>query len=334
MLSQANLQNINSKAPLPLKGHQRLPGPRGFSNFAGHQATMLARLRLCCGAARVPAAASLVARTSAGCLRRELHASFAASQADDMPDGGDDEEGGDGRNRFKRKGRMLLDPAADRKQPGIRADPGNAEWGGMIDLLEHAAYCDGQREEDEDGFFFDMTRPEYDSECDGDPFSACYLTEDELEFPAEYVPSGYVPARINDQIYFLHAVRGYTVTRLCTKYRLSCALPLRRALRGAQAATLLPPCPPAPPPCSGARLRDHQDEADGARDDSDAALHERPRPAPHAGTAAAQAGGPPPLPACCHAPSPSCVLAVCSCTTARCTRTRRLRTLRPTSTSA
>ena len=169
---------------------------------------MLARLRLCCGAARVPAA--LVARPSAGCLRRELHVSLAACQMDDAADGGDDDEGGDGpaKNRFKRKGRMLLDPAADRKQPGIRADPGNAEWGGMIDLLEHAAYCDGQREEDEDGFFFDMTRPEYDSECDGDPFSACYLTEDEFEFPAEYVPSGYVPARINDQIYFLHAVRG------------------------------------------------------------------------------------------------------------------------------
>ena len=38
----------------------------------------------------------------------------------------------------------------------------------MVDAIEHAAYCDGQREEDDDGFFFDNSRPEYDSDCDGD----------------------------------------------------------------------------------------------------------------------------------------------------------------------
>ena len=46
----------------------------------------------------------------------------------------------------------------------------HAAWGGLLDVMEHAAYCDGQREEDEEGFFFDNTRPEYDSDCDGDPF--------------------------------------------------------------------------------------------------------------------------------------------------------------------
>ena len=53
----------------------------------------------------------------------------------------------------------------------------------MVDIIEHSAYCDGQREEDDDGFFFDNTRPEYDSDCDGDPFSNGYLTEDEYELP-------------------------------------------------------------------------------------------------------------------------------------------------------
>ena len=91
----------------------------------------------------------------------------------------------------------------------------------MIDLYEHAAYCDAQREENPDGFFFDMTVPEFDSDCDGDPFCANYLTEDEYEFPEEYTPAAYIPARIHDQIYFLYAVRGYSITRLCTKYRLS-----------------------------------------------------------------------------------------------------------------
>jgi len=51
-----------------------------------------------------------------------------------------------------RKGRMLLDRSAPRRQEGIRTDPAHAQWGGMIDVLEHAAYCDGNREEDEDGF--------------------------------------------------------------------------------------------------------------------------------------------------------------------------------------
>lgn len=91
----------------------------------------------------------------------------------------------------------------------------------MIDILEHAAYCDGQREEDPDGFFFDMTTPEYDSDCDGDPFANGYLTEDEYEWPEEYKPEPPVPGRVMDQIYFLRTAHKYPISRLCTKYGLS-----------------------------------------------------------------------------------------------------------------
>ena len=49
----------------------------------------------------------------------------------------------------------------------------------MVDIIEHSAYCDSQREEDDDRFLFDNTRPEYDLDCDGDPLSNGYLTEDE-----------------------------------------------------------------------------------------------------------------------------------------------------------
>lgn len=87
-------------------------------------------------------------------------------------------------------------------------------------MLEHNAYCDGQREEDPDGFFFDGTRAEYDSDCDGDPFANGYLTEDELEFGEDYAPAPYLPGRVVDQIYFLYSVRGYSVKALCAKYRL------------------------------------------------------------------------------------------------------------------
>lgn len=183
---------------------------------------MLALLR---GAAR---GSLQLGRGAARATRAGIH--FSAPVRDDDGDlGGDDDGDGDGvgaaSSNKRRKGRMLLDPSAPRRQEGIRSDPANAEWGGMIDLLEHAAYCDGQREENEDGFFFDMTIADYDSDCEGDPFAANYLTEDEYEFSEEYVPSAYTPARIHDQIYFLHAVRGYSIPRLCTKYRLSCASP-------------------------------------------------------------------------------------------------------------
>ena len=105
---------------------------------------------------------------------------------------------------FKRQGRPYLDPKATRHLEAVRSDPNNSPWGGMVDIIEHSAYCDGQREEDDDGFFFDNTRPEYDSDCDGDPFSNGYLTEDEYELPESYKPSPYIPGRIMDQMFFLH----------------------------------------------------------------------------------------------------------------------------------
>lgn len=108
-----------------------------------------------------------------------------------------------------------------RRQESIRTDQRHAGWGGLIDILEHNAYCDGQREEEPDGFFFDDTRPEYDSDCDGDPFSNGYLTEDEYEFPEDYKPAPYLPNRIVEQIWFLYSMRGYTVHQLSNRYRIS-----------------------------------------------------------------------------------------------------------------
>lgn len=98
----------------------------------------------------------------------------------------------------------------------------HTEWGGMIDILEHAAYCDGQREEDPDGFFFDNTRPEYDSDCDGDPFSNGYLTEDEYEFPEEYAPQPYIPGRVGDAIYAQWR-GGVPLPELCRRFALPSA---------------------------------------------------------------------------------------------------------------
>ena len=40
----------------------------------------------------------------------------------------------------------------------VRGDANNAGWGGMVDAIEHAAYCDGQREEDDDGNRRDQRR--------------------------------------------------------------------------------------------------------------------------------------------------------------------------------
>jgi hypothetical protein len=125
------------------------------------------------------------------------------------------------KRRGDREGRPFLDPRAPRIQPSIRADPIHKGYAGLIDILEHNAYCDGQREEDPDGWFFDGTKAEYDSDCDGDPFANGYLTEDELEFSEDYTPAPYVPGRIVDQIYFLYSVRGYSIKALCSKYRLS-----------------------------------------------------------------------------------------------------------------
>ena len=72
-----------------------------------------------------------------------------------------------------------------------------------------------------DGFFFDLSVADYDSDCDGDPFANGYLTEDEMEWPEDYKPDPPVPRRVVDQIYFLSTVRGYPVQRLATKYRIS-----------------------------------------------------------------------------------------------------------------
>lgn len=135
-----------------------------------------------------------------------------------------DYEGGSQKSRPRigeRIGRPFLDPRAPRRIDAIREDPMHSQWGGMMNLLEHAAYCDGQREEHPEGFFFDNTRPDYDSDCDGDPFSASYLTEDEFEFPEEYNPSPYIPGRIMDQIWFLYSVKNWPIPKLCSKFGIS-----------------------------------------------------------------------------------------------------------------
>ena len=134
-------------------------------------------------------------------------------------EGGEDGGGGDGKQ--ERLGRPFLDPRAPRRQEVIRTDPKNAKWGVMIDILEHAAYCDGQREEDPDGFFFDLSTPDYDSDCDGDPFSNGYLTEDEMEWPEEYAPAPPVPGRVMDQVYFLYTAHKVPIPRLAVKYGMS-----------------------------------------------------------------------------------------------------------------
>lgn len=118
-------------------------------------------------------------------------------------------------------GRPFLDPRAPRRQEYVRNDEKHKKWGASIDWIEHSIYCNAQREEDPDGFFFDKSIPEYDTDCDGDPFSNGYLTEDEIEFPDEYEPAPYIPDRIATQVYFLYSARGYTIRQLSVRYRLS-----------------------------------------------------------------------------------------------------------------
>jgi hypothetical protein len=155
-----------------------------------------------------------------------------ASGNDEIGGGGGGEKGrgssrGFSRNPtqgdFKRQGRPYLDPKATRHLEAVRSDPNNTPWGGMVDIIEHSAYCDGQREEDDDGFFFDNTRPEYDSDCDGDPFSNGYLTEDEYELPESYKPAPYIPGRIMDQLYFLHmrSPQQWPLARLSSHFGIS-----------------------------------------------------------------------------------------------------------------
>lgn len=116
---------------------------------------------------------------AACCDNRSFHSSASSQQVADPAVDAEAEEGaGAGRGRGARRGggrpqmtrrvgRPYLDPKAPRMLEHVRNDPHNAKWGGLIDIIEHAAYCDGQREEDEDGFFFDNTRAAYDSDCDG-----------------------------------------------------------------------------------------------------------------------------------------------------------------------
>jgi hypothetical protein len=175
----------------------------------------------------------------------------------------DGEEGGRGEGqRFgpeeeMRQGRPFLDPSAPRRVDAIRGDPMHAKYGGLVDILEHAAYCDGQREEHPEGFFFDNTRPEYDSDCDGDPFAASYLTEDEIEFPDNYTPSPYIPGRVMDAMWYLYTAKRWPIGRIADKYALSTArvsaLLNLKAVRAPPWAALAPaPARPAltpsPPP--------------------------------------------------------------------------------------
>jgi len=54
-----------------------------------------------------------------------------------------------------------------------------------------------------------------------------------MEFSAEYTPAHYTPARVADQVAYLHTVRGYTIQRLAAKFgitseRVSAMLLLKR----------------------------------------------------------------------------------------------------------
>lgn len=170
----------------------------------------------------LPAASSFAKQQQWAAGIRQFHVTLGTKQAEEADGQADDDDDAEGGPKGPvRVGRPFLDPRAPRRQESIRNDPRHAKWGGMIDILEHNAYCDGQREEDPDGFFFDDTRAEYDSDCDGDPFSNGYLTEDEMEFPEEYQPAPYLPNRIVEQIWFLYSMRGYTVQQLSNRYRVT-----------------------------------------------------------------------------------------------------------------
>jgi hypothetical protein len=88
----------------------------------------------------------------------------------------------------------------------------------MIDMLEHETYCDIQREAHQEGFFFDNTRPEFDSDEEGDPFANAYLTEDEFEFPEEYKPSPYVPGRVMDAIWYAYTTKKVPIPLLVEQF--------------------------------------------------------------------------------------------------------------------
>jgi hypothetical protein len=147
-------------------------------------------------------------------------AAFGGKDEDFQDNDGDEGRGGGGRRDGPgvRRGRPFLDPAAPRRMEAIRKDPMHSAYGGTIDILEHSAYSNIQREENEEGFFFDNTRPEFDSDEEGDPFSAAYLTEDEYEFPADYKPAPYTPGKVADAIWHSYSVKKVPIPRLVQQY--------------------------------------------------------------------------------------------------------------------
>jgi hypothetical protein len=169
---------------------------------------------------------SLIINKGASSSHRQFHSSIRFQQlgfneTEPLDEEVDEDEVADARKVGVRKGRPFLDPRAPRRIEAIRNDPVNKSFGFFVDILEHEAYCDGQREEDEDGFFFDGTRAEYDSDNDGDPFANGYLTEDEYEFDENYKPIPYIPRKVIDQIFFLYSIRNISIPKLSQRYRLS-----------------------------------------------------------------------------------------------------------------
>lgn len=121
---------------------------------------------------------------------------------------------------FAREPRPLPDPGASRHIPELREDPAHQEWGGMLDIIEHSRHVDSIREAETDGFFFDDTLAPGESDCEADPFSNGFLTEDEISFGPGYTPRDYVPDTVKQRIYFLYKEKGWDVMRLARKFGL------------------------------------------------------------------------------------------------------------------
>lgn len=123
-----------------------------------------------------------------------------------------------------RRPRDPPDPKASRRIEAIRQDPRYKEHGGfLMDIEEHERFVDKQREAFTDGFFFDGTVADYDSETMEDPFANGYLTEDELWFPENYEPTPHVPGHVKDMIYFLYMKRNWSIQQLASKFRMKTA---------------------------------------------------------------------------------------------------------------
>jgi hypothetical protein len=110
------------------------------------------------------------------------------------------------------------DPRAPRTISAVREDDMHKEWGGMIDVLEHEAYCDRVREAMTDGFFFDFTVAPHDSDHDEDPFLNGYLTEDELWFDKDYEPRPHVPDRVKGHLFYLYSERKWSIRQLANRF--------------------------------------------------------------------------------------------------------------------